>query len=139
MSVCSGGLAESPASTPLSSIEVTYGSVVVSNRIRSPPGTNRQPDPGTIGGTGNIGGTLIQPLASGVMLNTPEAGLLTHTGMISMNGKTLIGRMNEPMLVAAIWPAVTACQLPRTVPSGLVSSVSKRYSISGAPSTSESP
>ena len=114
-------------------------SVVVTNSIRSLPGTNRQPEPVTIGGTGNIGGTLIQPSASGVMLKTPDDGLLTHTGTTSMNGGKKIGRMNEPMLVAAIWPASTFVHEPVGLPVASVSIVSNRYSISGAPSTSDSP
>src|SRR4051794_38667038 len=109
------------------------------NSIRSLPGTNRQPEPGTIGGTGNIGGTLIQPSELGVMLNTPAAGVLTQTGMTSMNGGTKVGRMNEPMLVAAIWPGVTAVHVPVGFPVGSVSPVSNRYSIRGAPLTSDRP
>ena len=56
-----------------------------------------------------------------------------------MNGGPTIGRMNEPMLVAAILPASTFVQLPVGVPVALVAIVSNRYSISGAPSTTESP
>src|SRR3954468_24110544 len=105
--------------------------------MRSAPGTKRQPEPDTIGATGNSGGTLIQPSPSGVMLKTPAAGLLIHTGITSMNGGTAIGRMNEPMLVGAIRPAVTFVQLPVGAPPAPVAIVSNRYSTSGAPSTTD--
>src|SRR5690242_20565922 len=91
-------------------------SVVVTNSIRSPPGTNRHPDPLTIGGTGTIGGTAIHPSGSGVMLNTPDDGKFTYTGTTSMNGGMMIGRMNEPMLVAAIWLASTFVHVPVGLP-----------------------
>src|SRR3954471_24195701 len=127
-----GTLAGSPASTPVSSTDAVNGpSVVVTRLIRSEPGTKRQPDPGTIGATGNSGGTLIQPSPSGVMLKTPDAGLLIHTGITSTNGGAAIGRVNEPMLVAVIWPAVTAVQPPVGAPLSSVATVSNRYSISG--------
>src|SRR3954467_3967304 len=113
----SGAAGASPAFTPVSSIVTSVGaSVLVSNRIRSAPGTKRQPVPVTIGAVGNIGGTAIQPSASGVMFKPPPPGLLTNTGMVSVNGGTAIGRLKEPRFVGSIWAAVTGCQPATGVP-----------------------
>src|SRR3954466_11444763 len=107
----SGAAGASPAFTPVSSIVTSVGaSVVVSKRIRSEPGTKRQPVPVTIGAVGDIGGTAIQPSASGVILNHPPPALLTYPGMTSMSGGKAIGRMNDPRFVGAICAAVTGCQ-----------------------------
>src|SRR5450755_895138 len=129
---------------PDSSIVTTeVASFVVSNLIRSDPGTNRQPGPGTIGGDGDSGGTLIHPSLSGMMLNAfggVAPGLFTHTSIVRLNGN---GRplMNDPMFVGWIAPGPTPLHVGvmGVLPSWAVWVVSNRYSISGAPLTRENP
>ena len=82
-------------------------SEVVSSQIRSAPGTNCQPDDGTIGGVGNIGGTAIQPSGLGVIVKIPAPVRFTQTSITSMKGGTAIGRMNCPMFVSSICAGVT--------------------------------
>ncbi len=97
-------MADVPAVTPVSSMSSTVGaSEVVSNTIRSAAGTNCQPDDGTIGGVGDIGGTAIQPSALGVIVKIPAPVRFTQTSITSRNGGTAIERMNCPMFVSSIW------------------------------------